>query len=63
MTRRGDKLSVQGSWEDTAKELLPKGADTFFSRGGGVSPMARSTFIKHKTGLVVEERVYSPADG
>ncbi|HTA48155.1 MAG TPA: hypothetical protein VK930_01785 [Verrucomicrobiae bacterium] len=63
VTREGDKLYVQGSWEDSPTELLPESADTFFNRGGGVSPMARSTFVRDKTGRVVEERVYSPADG
>lgn len=62
VTRKGDKLYIQGSWEDSPTELLPESADTFFSRGGGVSPMARSTFVRDKNGRVTEERVYSPAD-
>src|SRR5271154_1310876 len=63
VTRKGDKLYVQGSWEDSPTELLPESIDTFFDRGGGVSPMARSTFVRDKTGRVIEEHVYSPADG
>jgi hypothetical protein len=63
VTRKGDKLYVQGSWEDSPTELLPESADTFFDRGGGVSPMARSTFVRDKAGRVTEEHVYSPADG
>jgi hypothetical protein len=63
VTRKGDKLYIQGSWEDSPTELLPESADTFFNRGGGVSPTARSTFVRDKAGRVVEERVYSPADG
>jgi hypothetical protein len=62
VTRKGDKLYIQGSWEDSPTELLPESADTFFNRGGGVSAMARSTFVRDKAGRVVEERVYSPAD-
>jgi hypothetical protein len=63
VTRKGDRLYIQGSWEDSPTELLPEIADTFFNRGGGVSPMARSTFVRDKAGRVTEERVYSPADG
>jgi hypothetical protein len=63
VTDKGDKLYVQGSWEDSPTELLPQGPDTFFNRGGGVSPMARSTFVRDKTGRVIEDHVYSPADG
>jgi hypothetical protein len=62
VTRKGEKLYIQGSWEDSPTELLPESADTFFSRGGGVSPMARSMFVRDKNGRVTEERVYSPAD-
>jgi hypothetical protein len=63
VTRKGDKLYIEGSWEDSPTELFPEGTDTFFDRGGGVSPLARSTFIRDKTGRVIEEHVYSPADG
>lgn len=63
VTVKGDKLYVQGSWEDTPTELFPESADTFFDRGAGVSPMARVTFIRDKEGRVSEERVHSPADG
>ena len=63
VTRKGDKLYIQGSWEDSPTELVPESADTFFDRGAGVSPMARSTFVRDRAGRVVEERVYSPANG
>ncbi len=62
VTRKGDRLYIQGSWEESPTELLPESADTFFNRGGGVSPMARSTFVRDKAGRVIEEHVYSPAD-
>jgi uncharacterized protein DUF4440 len=38
VTRKGDRLYVQGTWEDSPTELLPEKPDTFFVRGGGVSP-------------------------
>lgn len=63
VTRKGDQLYIQGSWEDSASELLPEKADTFFVRGEGAGPQARVAFIRNGTGRVIEERVYSPADG
>jgi hypothetical protein len=63
VTRKGDQLYIQGSWEDSATELLPEKADTFFVRGEGAGPQARVAFIRNGTGRVIEERVYSPADG
>jgi hypothetical protein len=62
VTRKADKLYIQTTDEDSATELLPEKTDTFFTRGGGVGPLARVTFVR-KNGRVVEERVYSPADG
>jgi hypothetical protein len=62
VTRKGDRLYVQGSWEESPTELLREKTDTFFVRGG-VDHMARGTFVRDKTGRVIEERVYSPADG
>jgi hypothetical protein len=63
VTRHGDKLYIQSSYEDSPTELLPETADTFFTRGAGVGPEARVTFVKGHAGRVIEERVYSPADG
>jgi len=63
VTRKGDKLYVQSTGEDSPTELLAENADTFFVRGGGIDPQARVTFVRDKTGRVVRERVYSPADG
>jgi hypothetical protein len=63
VTRQGDKLYIQTTHEDSPTELLPENADTFFTRGGGVGPESRVTFLRDKTGRVIEERVYSPADG
>jgi hypothetical protein len=62
VTRKACKLYIQTTHEDSATELLPENADTFFTRGGGVGPLARVTFVR-SNGRVVEERVYSPADG
>jgi hypothetical protein len=62
VTRKSGKLYIQTTHEDSATELLPENADTFFTRGGGVGPLARVTFVRND-GRVVEERVYSPADG
>src|SRR5208282_4910101 len=33
VTRNGDKLYIQSSYEDLPTELLPETTDTFFSRG------------------------------
>jgi len=63
VTVKGEKLYIQGSWEDTPTELFAEGPDTFFDRGAGVSPMARVRFVRDKQGRVSGERVYSPADG
>jgi hypothetical protein len=63
VTRKGGKLYIQTTHEDSPTELLPENADTFFTRGGGVGPLARVAFVKDKNGRVSEERVYSPADG
>jgi hypothetical protein len=62
VTSKAGKLYIQTTNEDSATELLPENADTFFTRGGGVGPLARVTFVRDKNGRVVEERVYSPAD-
>lgn len=56
-------LFVQGSFEESPTELFPSGADTFFDKGAGVSPMARVTFVRDERGVVIGEKVYSPADG
>ena len=37
VTRKGDRLYVQGTWEDSPWELLPEKVDTFFVRGGGAA--------------------------
>jgi hypothetical protein len=63
VTRQGHKLYIQTTHEDSPTELLPENANTFFTRGGGVGPESRVTFVRDKTGRVIEERVYSPADG
>jgi hypothetical protein len=63
ITRKGGNLYIQTTHEDSPTELLPENADTFFTRGGGVGPLARVTFVRDKNGRVDEERVYSPADG
>jgi hypothetical protein len=63
VTRKGGTLYIQTTHEDSPTELLPENADTFFTRGGGVGPLARVTFVRDKNGRVNEERVYSPADG
>src|SRR5580698_9491444 len=62
VTRKGDKLYIQTTNEDSPTELLPENADTFFTRGGGVGPLARVTFVRDINGRVTKERVYSPAD-
>lgn len=62
VTRKGDKLYIQTTHEESPTELLPENAATFFTRGGGVGPLARVAFVMDKTGQVFEERVYSPAD-
>jgi hypothetical protein len=33
VTRKTDKLYIQGTWEASPTELLPEKADTFFVRG------------------------------
>lgn len=63
VTRKGGKLYIQTTHEDSPTELLPENADTFFTRQGGVGPLARVRFVRDKKGLAVAERVYSPADG
>jgi hypothetical protein len=63
VSRKEGKLYIQTTHEDSATELLPENADTFFTRGGGVGPLARVAFVRDNDGRVVEERVYSPADG
>jgi hypothetical protein len=63
VTRKGNNLYIQTTHEDLATELLPENAETFFTRGGGVGPLARVTFVRDKNGRVIGERVYSPADG
>jgi hypothetical protein len=63
VTRKEGKLYIQTTHEDSPTELLPENADTFFTRGGGVGPLARVSFVRDKNGRVVEEHVYSPADG
>jgi hypothetical protein len=63
VTRKGDKLYVQSTGEDSPTELLPENADTFFVRGGGIDPQARVTFERDKAGRVIGERVYCPTDG
>jgi hypothetical protein len=63
VTLKGGKLYIQTTHEDSPTELLPENADTFFTRGGGVGPSARVTFLRDKNGRVSKERVYSPADG
>ena len=63
VTRKEGQLYIQTTHEDSVTELLPESADTFFTRGGGVGPLARVTFVRDKSGRVSEERVYSPADG
>jgi len=63
VTRKGGNLYIQTTYEDSPTELLPENADTFFTRGGGVGPLARVNFVRDKNGRVSEERVYSPADG
>jgi hypothetical protein len=63
VTSKGGKLYIQTTHEDSPTELLPENADTFFTRGGGVGPLARVNFVRDKNGRVTEERVYSPADG
>jgi hypothetical protein len=56
-------LFVQGSFEESPTELFPSSTDTFFDKGAGVSPMARVTFLRDEKGVVIGEKVYSPADG
>ncbi len=63
VTRKGDKLYVQSTGEDSPTELLPENTDTFFVRGGGIDPQARVTFERDKTGRVIGERVYCATDG
>jgi hypothetical protein len=63
VTRKGDKLYIQGSWEESPTELSPENSNTFFDPTAGISPWARVAFIKDKSGLVTEEHVYSPASG
>jgi hypothetical protein len=63
VTHKRGKLYIKTTHEDSATELLPENANTFFTRGGGVGPLARVTFVRDKDGRVIEERVYSPADG
>jgi hypothetical protein len=61
VTRKGDQLYIQGTWEASPTELLPLRPDTFFVRGEGAGPQARVAFIRDKTGRVIEARTYSPA--
>jgi hypothetical protein len=63
VTWKAGKLYIQSSHEDSPTELLPEKADTFFERGGGVGPESRVTFVRDQATRVIEERVYSPADG
>jgi hypothetical protein len=63
VTRKGDKLYVQSTGEDSPTELLPENAETFFVRGGGIDPQARVTFERDKAGRVIGERVYCATDG
>jgi hypothetical protein len=63
VTRKGDKLYVQSTGEDSPTELLPESADAFFVRGGGIDPQARVTFVRDKSGRVTGERVYGATDG
>jgi hypothetical protein len=61
--RKGDRLYIQGTWEDSPTELLPEKQDTFFVRGEGAGPQSRVAFLRDEGGRVIGERVYSPADG
>ena len=61
--RKGDRLYIQGTWEDSPTELLPEKPDTFFVRGEGAGPQSRVAFLRDEGGRVIGERVYSPADG
>jgi Domain of unknown function (DUF3471) len=63
VTRKGDKLYVQSTGEDSPTELLAESADTFFVRGGGIDPQARVAFVRDKSGRVTGERVYGATDG
>jgi hypothetical protein len=61
--REGDRLYIQGTWEDSPTELLPEKPDTFFVRGEGAGPQSRVAFLRDEAGRVIGERIYSPADG
>lgn len=63
VTRRGDKLYVQGTDQDSPTEVLPQTENTFFFRGEGVGHQSRVTFVRDQNGRVIEEHVFSPADG
>ena len=63
VVRKGDRLYVQGTDQDSPTEMLPEKADTFFFRGGGVGHDSRVTFVRGQSGRVIEERVFSPVDG
>ncbi len=59
VTRKGDKLYIQTTGDDTPTELVPQSTDTFFIRGG----LARDTFVRDASGKVVENRGYGADTG
>jgi hypothetical protein len=59
VTRKGDKLYIQTTGDDTPTELVPQSPDTFFMRGG----LSRDTFVRDTSGKVVENRGYGADSG